>query len=199
MKNLFHFHKVGVCDQYWHSNTNILVTDNFKNDMYRRYQQFTAAVELDNNQKINFHDLISLLIQTGSISNSEEFLQLLNDAWRISFMASEFKRETALENYRLKYCSELPSRLHSIYVTDEQGVEAWSKKFGSAKLELYKVEVDGIIFKTSEELIPLETKTYQEIYNDAKKYWSPNLKNISEDSNEYLVKGKVKVLEKISF
>ena len=119
-------------------------------------------------------------------------------AYQISFRSNEFKRENALENFRLNKFSNLPSRLHSVYLTDEKGIDTWIEKFGNAKLTLYRVEAEGTIFKTNEQLIPDERLTYQEAYDASYRYWNPNFKKVPENTNEYLAQGKIKVLEKIN-
>lgn len=115
-----------------------------------------------------------------------------------SFRSNEFKRENSLENFRLNKFSNLPSRLHSVYLTDEKGIDTWIEKFGNAKLTLYRVEEEGTIFKTNEQLIPDERLTYQEAYDAFYRYWNPNFKKVPENTNEYLAQGKIKVLEKIN-
>ena len=127
--------------------------------------------------------------------------EIINDlvdySYQISFYSSMFKRETALEHYRICKYSNLPSRLHSIYLTDELGIGSWIKKLGIDNLELYRVEAEGNIFKTSEFFIPNETLSYEDTYNQSYHYWNPNFKKAPLDANEYLVQGNIKVLEKI--
>ena len=108
-----------------------------------------------------------------------------------------FKRETALENYRKDNVSTLPSRLHTIYLTDEKGVDYWINALQTNNYKLYRVEASGEIFKTNEQLIPDEELSYKDVYESAYNYWHPNFKHVPDYTNEYLVKGKVKVLEKI--
>ena len=108
-----------------------------------------------------------------------------------------FKRETALENYRKDNVSTLPSRLHTIYLTDEKGVDYWVNALQTNNYKLYRVEASGEIFKTNEQLIPDEELSYKDVYESAYNYWHPNFKHVPDYTNEYLVKGKVKVLEKI--
>ena len=48
-----------------------------------------------------------------------------------------FKRETALENYRKNNFNFLPSRLHSIYLTDEKGVSYWIDALDAKDYDLF--------------------------------------------------------------
>ena len=160
---LYHIHKIGDHDKFWYENSLILVKENFKNTMYRRYQDFTTALPIEGGGKINLYDLI-LMLHSNKI-NSETIQSIIDYSYRISFNANSFKRETALENYRKDNTSTKPSRLHSIYLTDEKGIEAWITKLGVENIELFRVEAEGNIFKTNEYFIPDETLSYEKEYD----------------------------------
>lgn len=91
----------------------------------------------------------------------------------------------------------LPSRLHSIYLTDEKGVSYWIDALDAKDYDLCRVEVTGNIFKTNEQLLPDETLSYKDAYENSFNYWHPNFKKVPDNTNEYLVNGKIKILEKI--
>jgi len=194
---LYHLHKVGDHDKFWHEKAVIKVNSNFKNTMYERYQNFSASISVDDGGRINLCDLILLMKQSGRSIPEEMLNDLIDYSYSVSFNASVFKRESALENYRLSKNYSHPSRLHSVYLTDEAGIDSWIGKLGNQKLELFRVEAEGNIFKTSEYFIPDETSTYEETFNKAFNYWNPNFKNVPKDANEYLVQGNIKVLERI--
>lgn len=191
---LYHLHKKGNHDKLWHEKSTIKINENFKNAMYQRYQNFSTGIPIEGGGYINLYDLILAMKQNNL--TSEIVNNLINYSYHISFYASEFKRETALENYRLHKNYTYPSRLHSIYLTDELGIESWCKKLGG-NLELFRVEVEGNIFKTSEFFIPDETLSYEQAFNESFHYWNPNFKKAPNDANEYLIQGNIKVLEKI--
>ena len=44
---LYHIHKIGDHDKFWYENSLILVKENFKNTMYRRYQDFTTSLPIE--------------------------------------------------------------------------------------------------------------------------------------------------------
>lgn len=192
---LYHLHKLGSHDKIWHENAIIKVNETFKNTMYERYQNFTTGVPIEDGGRINLYDLILLMQQSNHMIDMVN--NIIEYSYHVSFYASQFKRETALENYRLAKNYAYPSRLHSIYLTDEYGIESWRNKLGNDNLELFRVEAEGNIFKTSEFFIPDETLTYEESFNESYYYWNPNFKKVPNDANEYLVQGNIKVLEKI--
>ena len=93
--------------------------------------------------------------------------------------------------------NNLPSRLHSVYLTDEDGIDYWTEILGSNNYSLFRVEATGNIFKTNEELLPNEVLSYADVYDNSYNYWHPKFNKLSKNKNEYLVQGSVKVLEKI--
>lgn len=188
---LYHFHKNKEHDMLWQERGSIVIPKDFKSATYQRYLDFNCAVD-----GRNYHDQIADVFQYGCI-DLDDINELLKRGYQVSFNANEFKRETAMENFRLANCPNLPSRLHCVYLTDEKGVEAWSRKFGNADLTLYRVEAEGNIFKTNEQLIPDEELSYEKVYNKSFKYWIPKFDKAPDYTNEYLVQGKIKILEKI--
>jgi len=191
---LYHYHTLGNHDEVWEVGREIIVTPSFKSYMNERFESFTTAINTGYSIE-NYHDFLNNV----DINNldKEAVIQLLAIAQHVSYYGNMFKREAALENYRSKKCSNLPSRLHCMYLTDELGVNAWKEKFPTDKLVLYRLEVEGLIFKTSEQFLPDEELSYLDAYNKSYDYWHPDFRRVRDDSNEYLVQGKVKILERI--
>ncbi len=196
-QELYHFHKAGCYDHFWKVGNTINVSDDFKSPTYKRFCDFTTASSTFTKDKANLQDVINYYFESGEI-NGKIAMKIIEEAYKVSFKANEFKRESALENFRVNNNYMYPSRLHSLYLTDEKGILEWSKKFGRSNLELHRVEIEGDIFKTSEFFIPDETLPYDKFYEKSYYYWNPNFKKAPEDSNEYLVQGKVLIKEKIN-
>lgn len=196
-QELYHFHKAGCYDHFWKVGNTINVSNDFKSSTYKRFCDFTTASSTFTKDKANLQDVINYYFESGEI-NGKIAMKIIEEAYRVSFRANEFKRESALENFRVNNNHMYPSRLHSMYLTDEKGILEWSKKFGRSNLELYRVEIEGDIFKTSEFFIPDETLPYDKFYEKSYYYWNPNFKKAPEDSNEYLAQGKVLIKEKIN-
>lgn len=201
---LYHFHKDGNYDKLWDINKVINVSPSFKSCTYKRVTNFTTSMINFDGPDVNYYQLVNQYIESGcfkqgklNVDDLAQMFRFLLASHDIALRANEFKRESALENYRLSFYSNLPSRLHCIYLTDEKGIDKWKDKFGDVKLTLYRVEVHGQIFKTNEQLIPNEELSYNGVYEQAYKYWNPNFKNVPDTTNEYLTQGKIKVLEKI--
>lgn len=205
-QELYHIHKIVGNDskgKFWKKSKEIIVDDKFKNDMLKRYNDFTTSMKLDADGEminLNIHDYLTAILfnlNNGINYSKSELKQFINLAYHASYYGNMFKRETALENYRKDNVSSLPSRLHTVYLTDEKGIDYWVKALGTSTYNLYRVEAVGDIFKTNEQLIPDERLSYIDAYESSYNYWHPNLKKVPDYTNEYLVKGKIKVLEKI--
>ena len=79
----------------------------------------------------NFYGILPKYIERLSSSNSvsiedlKAISNLLRTYFALTYEADFFKREAALEDCRKVYDITLPSRLHSIYLCDEDGLEYW--------------------------------------------------------------------------
>ena len=125
---LYHIHKHNNYDKLWKPYREITVSENFKSIMSKRYNDFTTSMIIEEDQNkilLNFHDYLLTLLSSKTQINRQEFQKILQIAYQTSYFSNMFKRETALENYIKNNFNFLPSRLHSIYLTDEKGVSYW--------------------------------------------------------------------------
>lgn len=206
---LYHIHKKNNFDRKWQINNMIKVNENFNSIMNQRQMNFSQIIALKENDTLsktnytlyltNFYSRIKDLNSVRA-SDLEELKKLLEIGYQMSYNADFFKRESALENCRKDYNDKLPSRLHSIYLCDKDGLEYWTDTISKQKkdeVQIFKVLVEGNTFKTNEQLIPNEISTYEETYNNAFKYWKPKFKSVPNYTNEYLAQGNIKILTKI--
>lgn len=208
-KELYHIHLKNNQDKKWVVGNTINVDKNFNSIMYQRQMNFSQIIQLSNgmdksyqNYSIVIANYFNRIKDLKSIRNEdlEELKNLLNIGYQMSFNADFFKRETALEDCRKSYNDALPSRLHSIYLCDYDGLNYWKDCLSNSnkkEFDVFEVNVTGNIFKTNEQLLPNEVSTYEETYKNAIKYWNPKLKDCPANTYEYLVEGKVKILSKI--
>ncbi len=109
---------------------------------------------------------------------------------------SIYNREIVLERYRLEHCPELPSRLHSLWFCDSEGLDFWKTQLGeNCKLQLFRVSLDGELFCSSDYWLPNRNLCVEQMYQEACLYWNPPYTEASD--REYLFQGKVKVLEQL--
>lgn len=207
---LYHVHTTGNQDNKWIVNNTIKVTKDFDSKMFKRQQNFCQNFKINNGEEIKIlsgeYYITNLLNQmkNAKVVMGEDFEMLkkvLEMASQNMYMGNFFKNEMALENCRKEYFADLPSRLHSIYLCDKDSLEYWSDQLylsnPGKKIEVYKVLVDGTIFKSNEDLLPYSSQTYSEAYQTSFSYWHPKFKNTRPENNEYLCQGNIKVLEKI--
>lgn len=216
MAELYHLHLKGIRDDKWKEKKEITITNDFTNRLGKKVNNFNDCIT--NPQLDNISNTLNNLFQQcgyQKLSKMPLFLILdymldpninidpktqkiiLQEARKLAFQATILKRETAMENYRKDNKNHLPSRQHCIYATTENGIEYWKNKIIDNDIDIFRIETLEEPFKTSEIFIPNESSTYEEMYNNSYKYWNPKFKNIPEESSEYLIQGKVKILEKV--
>lgn len=203
-KELYHLHVPNNHDDKWKVNSSFVVNDSFDSRMNKRYNGFRDVSKLNNvdvNSYMKMAYIFGLLEQVPISELSKcidlgDVKNLCKEMYDILFNASCFKRETAMEAGRIMHNPTAPSRLHCLYLTDEQGIEYWKQHIQNPIL--YRVEVKGNIFLTNEQLIPNELLSYEDMLSSSIRYWKPKNKNLDPRTNEYLVQGQVLVKEKIS-
>lgn len=208
-KELFHVHvdEKNNKDHKWKVNSTITVGADFDSIMSKRHNSFNSCVDTVDG---NTHELMPIYqyiasvfgqINDDTVIKGEKLKlikEMLLNCYNIVYNDNFFKREAGLEECRKDNFSSSPSRLHSIYLCDKDGLEYWTdtiSMYRTKDVSIFRVLADGNIFKSNEQLLPEETCTYGQTYSGAFKYWNPKFDNVPSCTNEYLVQGKVKVLE----
>ena len=217
---LYHLHLKGIKDNKWKEKREIGIDKNFTNRLGVKVNNFNDCT--DNNDlrfitnEINtffrqngyesfskvplylvFEHLIDKMEKEKRKINPELQLAIFKELRNMTFQAALVKRELALENFRKDNKPELPSRLHCLYATNEFGINYWKNNITDGDLEVFRIDTLNEPFVTSEMFIPDEDSNYEQMYNGAFRYWNPKLKNASENTFEYLIQGRVKILEKV--
>lgn len=208
-KELFHVHvdEKNNKNHKWKVNNIITVGADFDSIMSKRHNSFNSCVDTVDG---NTHELMPIYQYIASVfvqinddtvikgEKLELIKEMLLNCYNIVYNDNFFKREAGLEECRKDNFSSSPSRLHSIYLCDKDGLEYWTDAISMCRtkdVSIFKVLADGNIFKSNEQLLPVETCTYGQTYSGAFKYWNPKFDSVPSCTNEYLVQGKVKVLE----
>ena len=212
---LYHIHVLGKHDNLFKNKEIIINKDTYNNEVYervynnsfkvdtRKYPNTVEAINyfncLSGFQNLGTTENISLII-SGVINNGtlEEKLQALRDASEILHNAAMMKRELSMEEYRRDNEPNKPSRLHSFYACDSVGLSYWVDQLrGNKAADVYVIDSIEEPFKTNEQLMPLENTNFIESYYASKNYFNPKEKDLAGRTNEYLIQGKVKILEKV--
>lgn len=215
---LYHLHTKGIKNNVWKEKKEIRIDDSFQNRLGKLVNNFstvnnsTNLSELENihnnvlisngyssQDKFNLEDLIDAFnyMYTVNPSLKKYAYELLKEARETILKASVFKREMAMEQFRKDNNIELPSRMHCLYALDEDSLDYWKNNLRDGDLELFRIDAMDVVFKTSEQFIPMEQLDYKTFYDASYSYWNPNLSKVKSSSCEYLIKGKVKILEKL--
>ena len=201
-KIMLHFHKKGIWDEKWYQGNEILVDENFNSYYANILKFFNTAVDTTDNTRQSFDRIINGYLKEKQ--TEETLIQLLKEAGQIILYTNIFKREKALEEVRLQKYNHLPSRKHSIWVTDEKSKNFWKDALfdktenNPHQLALFKVSLTGELFKSSDYFLPDNELTYEEILKQAEKYWNPDYSAVKGDASEYLFQGKLKILKKLT-
>ena len=200
-KTMYHFHKNGIHDDEYFPQNEIIVDDNYESHYGLVLKYFTTGVKNLDGNMVPYNNIID------DYFNEEKDLEyaedLLKGASTIINGMNIFLREKALEEVRVLKYPNLPSRLHSMWLTDKKGLSFWRKALTNPQsknphqLALFKVNVTGNLFKTSDYLIPDDNRTYEAKLWQAHMYWKPDYSGLYADRSEYLFHGKVKILEKL--
>ena len=187
-KSFYHFHRIGKYDQKWILGNTLEVDKNFVSDFYEnillrdqilkeRYQDY----DIDEVVKA-----LEMMERTKDIgyNSYHKFSSNMNGYYM-------FRRELALEEGRKLYNSEAPSRLHAIYLSDEDSLYHWAQYIGICS-SLFEVEVEGDIFVSSDFLFPDIKAPFEEQVISSKEYWQPK-KLMKTSPKEYLVQGKIRI------
>ena len=212
---LYHIHVLGKHDNLFKNKEIIINKDTYNNEVYERVYNNSFAVDTRNYpntveainyfnclsgfQNLGLNENISLII-SGVLNNGtlEEKLQALRDASEILHNAAMMKRELSMEEYRRDNEPNKPSRLHSFYACDSVGLSYWVDQLrGNKAADVYVIDSIDEPFKTNEQLMPLENTNFIESYYASKNYFNPKEKDLTGKTNEYLIQGKVKILEKV--
>ena len=213
---LYHVHLVGNYDKLYKPNSEFVVDkDKFNNRIYKRIYNMNSTVETKRYQdivnylntlcrraglgtfgnRINLGEILELTLSQGC--TQENLIKMLEDAKKICFDEGINLREMAMEEYRKNNCPKVPSRLHSLYACSEEGIDFWLSQIRDNSIEVFKIEVLDTPFLSNEVLLPYEGLSYGEKIEASYQYFHPKKKDLDPLTNEYLIQGKVKILERI--
>lgn len=200
-KHMYHFHKKGFKDELWQVGNILNIDDNFDSRLYRNVLNFNTNIQYGDDV------IASILIGLNSFKQTDyetisikDLKQFLEYSRKIINNATLTEREFALEEYRKKYFPNLPSRFHSIWLTDKKSLNHWLNAFDGSNRDLFELEVSGNLFKSCDDFLPTKNETLIECFYNSENYWNPNFKSPRYDKNkvEYLFQGQARVLRKVN-
>ena len=212
---LYHLHMIGYHDNMYKPGKEFVINSKvFNNRLYTRtyesntnvsrdrYPAVFAVIDninrfdgfMDLGNEASLGDILPIINMAGS---TRDKINALKDCERMLYQAEFAKRELALEDYRRDHAIDKPSRLHSLFACSEEGLNYWYSIFKEGPIDVYRIDVIDEPFQTNEQLLPTTIMSYKESYDASKRYFNPREKDLNGMTDEYLVQGRVKVLEKV--
>ena len=215
---LYHIHMRGTKDKMYIPGKEIIVNDTFNNKLYEcAYNSSYTATRDDFPYLFKLMDMLHEYMNLYPIGKQAPFSELLDclsasdmdkvpEIERLNVLKESFtmlrradlaKRELAMEEFRKDAYPNIPSRMHCLYACNEQGLEYWTKRIPEQNIEVLRIDPMEEPFHTNEQLLPDISLSYNDTYDASKRYFRPKEKDINTETDEFLVKGRVKILEKI--
>ena len=210
---LYHIHRENKYDDLFKEGNIIEFgkEDNFfKESLYDISSSFTEVKTLEDGKNIKKYKRFDEIIYQANFEkySRQNQLQLLQMVSEYISLSSTLNREMMLEEVRRNKYPEKPSRLKSMFLTDEEGLNRWYKilKDNSLRfyyenenpIDIYEVEADGNIFVSTSKLLPNTATKVSNMYFDADRYWNPTEYELNHsNTKEYLLEGKAKLLRKV--
>ena len=144
---------------------------------------------------MNLGEIIGVALQLNL--KGSDYKRLLECARDILQPMGVTVREIAMEKYRITNCPEKPSRLHSLFACDESALNYWNDRLQDGNYDLLRIQVADDTFVSNEQLFPAEKLCLGDKVINAHKYFHPKAKDLDLSTSEYLVQGKVRILEKV--
>lgn len=191
-----HYHMNGVHDELWQVGNELTIDNSFTSNFCTILDSFSTKIDISNGDSTSLDKIIKYYRDNKDKITFDVGMSLLEDSYRIINGIIILNRERALEEYRKLYYPDLPSRLHSIWLSDKDSLDFWKMELNENST-LFELCVSGNIFKSSDWFIPKDQLSVLEMYENAKYYWNPNFDSVQDEKrNEYLFQGNIKILKK---
>lgn len=216
---LYHIHLMGNYDELYQKGSEFIVDkDKFNNRMYNRIYNMNPSVRTIDYPAVSIEMLVlQQMLEETNLGNIIDFLlhsmedwdkidwynysdaikKVLEKSKKIILAEGINIREIALEEYRKNNCPLNPSRLHSLFACKEEGLDYWLSRINDNDTQIFKINVHGYQFVSNEQLLPDENISFGDKLKQAYKYYHPKKEDLNPKTDEYLVQGRVKILERI--
>lgn len=195
-KTMYHIHNSNEYDDLWQVNNELMVDNNFLSKCGRAIPEFNTIIYGNNGEVGSLSWALKYYLEQGIENQDPKLIQkLLEEAFMIISNVNRTKCEAALEICRRQQFPMLPSRLHSIWVTDKDGLDFWLQQLSGR--EIFELDLTGELFKSSDIFIPDDNLTLEEAVRQSENYWDPVFTPEAEERKEYLFQGKVLVKKKL--
>ena len=187
---LYHIHLLGNHDRLYNEGKEFVVDKNkFNNRLYNRVYEANSTVDINRykeltdyinylliskgyqpfDSRINLGEIIDLY---SNVRFSSRYIpMLLEDSKKIAFDQGINLREMAMEEYRKENCSQLPSRMHSLFACSSDGIEYWSTQIHDSDADIYRIDAFDEPFVSNDGLLPDEGLCYGDKIQASYRYY----------------------------
>lgn len=200
---LFHIHRLNQFDSDFHEgNTVIFGTE--PNALRLSYMKRTCTMPevegiVDGKEKVVHRDLEDFMdYEKIAGLPKDRQIELLDTIRRYIHNTKIDNREIILEDVRRELFPDRVSRYTCAWLTDEQFLEGWVQELTvkNDPIEIYRVDIDGNLFMSSDSLLPDMYLPSHMMYNQAIDYWNPSPIYLNQ-GREYLLEGKMNLVERV--
>lgn len=175
--------------------------NNFTNNFYNRSATIIVKTEMVDNKNHTFHEPLRDYLENFDLEKSTPGQK--NHLYR-TLMAyitntSVDTRESILEEVRLNYYPDKPSRRKCIFLSDEKSLDTWFEYLkADENSQIYEFEVRDDVFCSTDKLLPPTYLWNGKQFELAHNYWNPTEEDLKDATDvEYLYEGHVKVLRRV--
>ncbi|CAI2768165.1 DUF2441 domain-containing protein [Flavobacterium collinsii] len=169
----------------------------FKGDFRKDFSIIRDLVE-KSNELINIIDKQPDLALQNQLLRDNVTVSLQVNTKLANYLGYYIKHlnEMIFEEIRAEHFSSLPSRMHGIWLCNEDEIGKWQNILGSdCETEIYRVSATGFVHHANASLIRTDSLPISEIEELARMYWSevPFDKDYCKES-EILFEGELEIL-----
>ena len=201
----YHIHRKGDHDELYHERSTIHFGDE-SNKMWKcllhRSASYLDRVETDENNQKRY-----VYLPLNKVDSYEEFMAMEPEQQKNYFnylnmyvrgSAIDF-RELVLEDVRERINPDLPSRMNCVWLTNKKNLDKWMKLLHTSEVEyeVYKVDPDGKMFSSVDELLPDLSVPREMQVVQARRYWNPTREDITNGTREILFEGDLRLLKRV--
>lgn len=190
MEKLYHIHRYNDISNLKAIGDILTIDNNYNSMFYKKLlTEEETLVKRYNNYDIDY--IICMMEEVKEkYTLSKEQLENLNKLLKNYYF---LRREKALEEGRKIFNFSAPSRLHSLFLTDENDLNYWKTIFKDYSYKIFLLELYGNLFVSSDELFPDNNLPFDLQIEKSKEYWKPDIRKYTL-KKEFVFQGTYKIL-----
>lgn len=191
-KEIFHIHRKENFDEIWKPENRITIDDKFNSVFYSQLQEFDRILI----ERYSDYDIDYVIAMMEEMLHKELVQEdYLEEFKKLQKQFKLLRRENALEEGRKLYNPTAPSRMHSIFLTFQDGVGYWANQVGNNNYQVFSMDIlNGNMFISSDGYFPDQDLMYDIQVEKSEYYWQPKKKELTLN-NEILFQGSVRIIK----